>query len=169
MARNTEDQTAVYRVLFVCTANICRSPMAMGLLRSLVSEESELWQIDSAGTWAQEGLPAARNTQHILERMSFPISSHRSRTVTLEMLKSYNLILTMERGHKEALRVEFPGLADRIYMLSEMIGASYDIEDPIGGPLVEFEEMASEVERILEEGLGKIRSLAKEDSIGDDA
>lgn len=152
----------MYSVLFVCTANICRSPMAMGLLRFMVSEQKEDWCIQSAGTWAVDGEPAAVKTQQVLIEKGIDISQHRSHQVSEEMLKSFQLILTMEQGHKEALRIEFPETASRVFLLSEMIDQVFDIRDPIRGPLIGFRETLRDIDYILSTGFEKISTLAKE-------
>ena len=150
-------------VLFICTANICRSPIAMGLLRAKVAGTGENWRIESAGTWAIDGAPAAVNSQLVLAEMGIDISNHRSRMVREKMLGEFNLILTMERGHKEALRIEFPQYRDRIYLLSEMVGGIFDIHDPIGRPLDEFRDTALEINQILDEGFERILELSAPD------
>lgn len=150
----------MYSVLFICTANICRSPLALGIMRNLVNDEVHLWDIDSAGTWTVNGEPAATNTLAVLAERGVDLTDHRSQGVMETMLDQYNLILTMERGHKEALRVEFARNASKIFLLSEMVGRSYDIKDPIGRPIEEFQLTASEMESILTRGLPRIRELA---------
>ena len=91
-------------------------------------------------------------------------SGHRSRRVTGEMMADFDLILTMEAGHKEALLVEFPEIAGRIFMLSEMVGEMRDIADPIGGPLQDYEETAQELDHLLSQGFRRIVSLAEQNS-----
>jgi hypothetical protein len=66
----------------------------------------------------------------------------------------------MAGNHKEALQAEFPDLADRVYLLSEMVGLVQDVEDPIGGPLDEFRIAADEIDRYLTRGFEKICELA---------
>ena len=154
-------------VLFFCTANVCRSPMASAIFGNIVSQRGngENWRIESAGTWAVEGIPAVQNTQLTLASLyKIDIHEHRSRCVSQELLSSFDLILTMEKGHKEALQVEFPGLAGRVYLLSEMVGEDKEIEDPIGGPLIDYRETARELDRILTDGFEKIRQLAESSS-----
>jgi protein-tyrosine phosphatase len=156
-------------ILFVCTANICRSPMAAAIFRKKLEEasrsEPELgrgWRVESAGTWARQGYPAALLSQLVLESMGIDLRDHRSRIVSSELLAAFNLILTMERGHKEALAAEFPELASRIFTVSQMVLATYNIRDPIGGALADYEETASELEKIFTQGFDKIVQLAQD-------
>lgn len=134
--------------------------MAMGLFQKKVGSDPD-WRIESAGTWSIEGQPAASYTVEVLAQRGIDISDHRSRAVTGELLGQFNLILTMEEGHKEALRVEFPKIASRVYLLSEMVGEHYNIADPMGGPIEHFELTAQEFERIFENGFDKISELAE--------
>jgi protein-tyrosine-phosphatase len=121
------------------------------------------WRIESAGTWAPEGEPAAARTRQVLQAYGIDLSDHRSRPVSNALLASFNLILTMERGHKEALRAEFPALASRVYLLTEMVGQFFDIQDPIGGPLVDFEATAQEINMLLSRGFEKISRLSQDE------
>ena len=147
-------------VLFICSANICRSPMAMGLLRSMVEDASDQWKIESAGVWDMGGQQVAANTLLVLQERGIDLSDYSSRTVTGTMLSGFNLVLVMEDNHKEVLKLAFPEYSDRIYMLSEMVGEFFDIVDPIGRSLADFEETVLEMERILTEGFKKISILA---------
>ena len=148
-------------VLLVCTANQCRSPMAMAILRSKVQQLPGDWKIESAGSWAVDGAPANQKTQQVMAELGLDITDHRSRIVTREMLTSFNLILVMEPGHKESLHIEFPEVASRVFLLSEMIGLLYTIMDPVGGEIEEYRATAQEIEHIMTDGLEKITSLAQ--------
>jgi protein arginine phosphatase len=150
----------MHSVLFVCTANICRSPMAMGLLQGIVYDTIVDWRIESAGTWAIEGQPAARFTQQVLLTRGIDLRNHRSRLVSNPMMEQFNLILAMESGHKEALKVEFPFASKKIFTVSQMIDQVFDIIDPIGGPLLDFEATARELTQIIQKGFGKIEMLS---------
>jgi protein-tyrosine-phosphatase len=148
-------------ILFVCTANMVRSPMAMALWRQMLGAAALDWQVESAGTWTVDGQPAAARAIQALKDRGALLSGHRSRPVSAELLRRFDLILVMETGHKEALKVEFPEVAGRVYLLSEMVGSRYDIPDPIGGPLSDYVETANEIERILSKGYGRICQLCQ--------
>lgn len=152
----------MHSVLFVCTANICRSPMAEGLLRARLGDAAPDWRIDSAGTWAMDGEGAAPRAIKVLKTRGIDLSEHRSRIVNPAILSRANLVLVMEKGHKEALQVEFPRYASKIYLLSEMVGEIHEIKDPIGRSTADFEKTAHELEDILERGLGVIAQLSEE-------
>ncbi|OGO25119.1 MAG: hypothetical protein A2W33_06660 [Chloroflexi bacterium RBG_16_52_11] len=147
-------------VLFVCSANICRSPMAMAIFQSQVEQEPEIWLVESAGTWAPEGAPASVRSQMLLAERGLDLSNHRSRRVSREIIGSFDLVLTMEDGHKEALQIEFPDLAERIYLLSEMVGLKYNIADPMVGSDEDFRLTEHAITQILKDGYETIVQLA---------
>lgn len=149
-------------VLFVCTANQCRSPLAQGLFQLELNGQLTGWRIDSAGTWAVEGLPPSPKTLQILQEKGIELSSQRSKPVDRNLLQSFALILTMEGGQKEALQVEFPEQREKIYLLSEMIGAEYDIQDPVGGDWEAYQRTAAEIANILKLGFERIKTLASQ-------
>jgi protein-tyrosine-phosphatase len=157
----------MHSVLFVCAANICRSPMAMGLFSAQVLPEAKDWQIASAGIYAPLGYPAAQNTLAVLKHRGIDLSQHRSAQITREMVEAYNLILTMERGQKEALQMAFPQQANKVYLMTEMVDGYWEIVDPVGGSMVDFEDTAREIEKILTGGYEKICKVAA-DAAGDE-
>ena len=126
----------------------------------MVKDRAEEWVIELAGTWAPEGEPAAQKTQLVLKELGIDVLNHRSRQVTREMLSRFNLILVMERGHKEALQIEFPKIARNVYLLSEMIDEKFEIQDPIGMSTADFFTTREEISQILKKGSEKIIQLA---------
>lgn len=148
-------------ILFICTANICRSPVAEGILRQRFQEDRLVdWKVSSAGTWAQLRRGAASTSIALMAERGIDISGHRAREVSTEALEEADLILCMEAGHAEALRVEFPEAAERIYLLSEMSGGDQGISDPYGGPVVGYVKMIDEVSYLIDAGLPRIIGLA---------
>jgi protein-tyrosine-phosphatase len=149
-------------VLFVCTANQCRSPTAQALFARKLEEEAVEgdWRVGSAGTYAQPGMPPTPNAQSVVGELGLDISDHRSRRVDADLLADFDLVLVMERGHKEALQFEFPEAAARVHLLSEMVGEVYDIEDPVGKSVEEYRAMRVELGDLIGRGFGRIRELA---------
>jgi protein-tyrosine-phosphatase len=150
-------------VLFVCTANQGRSPIAEVIFRRIINEKvsnAQDWRIGSAGTWAQPGKPAASGARIMMADRGMDISHHRSRPVTLKLITSSDLILTMESGQKESMRVEFSSDSNKIFLLSEMAGEEIDVQDPINGTLTDYQEVADCIQYLVEQGFEKICATA---------
>ncbi|NJD60077.1 MAG: low molecular weight protein arginine phosphatase [Anaerolineae bacterium] len=150
-------------ILIVCTANVCRSPMAEAILKKILANQpdADQWHVESAGTWATDGREPAFLSKYVMEKMGMDISEHRSQSITLRMLEKFDLLLTMEEDHKRWLADQYRDYADRTYMLSEMVGQVADISDPINGELSDYAETAALLQRLLTEGLDEITRLAQ--------
>src|SRR6185503_19226411 len=99
-------------ILFVCTANRFRSPLAAAVLRKCLEELdiADSWLISSAGTWATAGQPLMPGVSEAAQRLNLDVSNHRSVRVSGKLLSKYDLIIVMQGGQKEALLSEFPQL-----------------------------------------------------------
>jgi len=155
-----------FSVLFVCTANLCRSPMASALFKDLLakkfpSDAETDWLVESAGVWAVNGEPASLGAQAAMARRGLSLINHRSQQVTYALLEKFNLILVMEANHKEELQDEFSSFARKIFLLSEMNGASYDIKDPINRNILDYVATAAEIDGLIKQGFQKIYQMAK--------
>jgi protein-tyrosine phosphatase len=149
------------KIIAVCTANICRSPVVEAILRDRLVEQGKVgWQVQSAGTWASNGQAPSRYSQEILAERGLDISNHRSQVITREMLEGAALVLCLAEGHAEAMRAEFPDQADKIFLLTEMVGQQYSVSDPYGGPRHAYERMVNDVTQLVEDGLPRIIELA---------
>jgi protein-tyrosine-phosphatase len=150
-------------ILFVCTANRIRSVIAEGLMIGLLAEKGidpDTWDIASAGTWATDGQPAFPEVISVMDERGLDLRSHRSQVINAKLLERYNLVLVMEPSHQEALNVEFPHCAGRIYLISEMAGLDEPVEDPIGGGLDDYETALEQIYDYLQAGFARIVLLA---------
>jgi protein-tyrosine phosphatase len=149
-------------ILVVCTANICRSPVAEAVLRDRLHKQGlSDWTVASAGTWAEPNRSAATFSRQLMAAQGISLDEHRSRMVTEEDLAAAALVLVMESGHAEALRAEFPQHAAKIFLLAEMAGPRYSVTDPYGGPLSAYQDMVKEITGLIEKGLPRIVKLAQ--------
>jgi protein-tyrosine-phosphatase len=145
-------------ILFVCSANQCRSPMAEVLFKATLAERAELeaWRVESAGVWAYAGAPATGNAQVAMRERGLDLSQHLSQPATNELLAQFDLIVVMTREHKQALLDQMPSLDGKIIMLRELGGGSGDFADPVGGSLPVYRNAADEIFSLLVEGYSKI-------------
>ena len=151
-------------ILIVCTGNVCRSPMAAGLLqhRLSVAGLADEYQVRSAGTWASTGARAAVQACQVMTKRGIDITNHRARDISSVDVTEAALILVMTRTHREAIVAEFPDVRTKTYLMSEMIGKSYDIADPYGSSLAHYAYCAEDLSIIIEAGFERILSLANE-------
>lgn len=142
------------RILVVCTANQCRSPMAEGLLRQrlAVAGLGGRVLVSSAGTWARAGAPATDKAVATLAERGIALHGHRSREVDGALLADADLILVMTRGHAEALVAEFPQAGARLLRFAQLAGGSWDIADPVGQGMDAYRATAAELDLLLEAG-----------------
>ncbi len=150
------------RVLFVCSANQLRSPLAEALFKDMVRRRGEAaaWQVGSAGVWALQGSPAALSAMRAASARGLDLSTHVARPVTQGLLEEYPLVLVMEREHVDALREAFPSLGGRVHLLASMAGEAGQVEDPVGLPFDRVRGLVGELERLLDAGWTRIRDLA---------
>ncbi len=142
------------RILLVCTANICRSPMAQALLADKVSRagDGERFQVESAGTWGLDDEPASGLARATMRARGLDLETHRARTVTAELLRQADLVLVMANDHKDALAAEFPFVRRKLHLVSELAGLHYDIGDPYGKTAAAYESCARELAQLIENG-----------------
>ena len=139
----------LYRVLFVCTGNTCRSPMAVGALLEELGPERDRVRVSSAGTAAWEGQPATDPAIETAHRDGIDIRSHRSRRITPAMLSEVDLVLVMERNHLTAVQA-MGSDPHRTHVLSEWPepgDPGQAVSDPFGGSMEAYEECWRRIRR----------------------
>jgi protein-tyrosine-phosphatase len=158
-------------VLFVCTANRFRSPLAAAILTktlderhdpeiSRIIEKGGTWNVGSAGTWATPGQPAIADVLEAAKTFDIDLSSHLSERVNRNLLSEFDLILVMQASQREALLHEFPHLEENIYLLSHVTErGSYDIPDATGSS-EEVLEVGIELNELIRRGFRYICVLA---------
>jgi protein-tyrosine phosphatase len=154
--RRTLNRLAGEMYLFVCTGNTCRSPMAEGIFRKLLSEklkcsEDDLvdrgFMVASAGVAAAPGSPASPEAVELLIDRGVDLRGHESQPATPQLLSQADQIFTMTRSHRDFLVREFPDLASRVRLLAH---DGSDIIDPIGSGMEEYRRCAAQIEAELQ-------------------
>lgn len=142
-------------IIFVCSGNTCRSPMAEQIAKLILSrrlgvpptELNELgWNIISAGMHATSGSPATSEARSVIEEMGGFLLTHRSRAVTADLLLRADLVLTMTEALKQEILDTLPSLAGKVSRLDP----ESDVIDPIGGPIDVYRQTAQRIQHLVE-------------------
>ncbi|MDP2310529.1 MAG: low molecular weight phosphatase family protein [Pseudomonadota bacterium] len=138
-----------HHLLFVCTANIARSPMADGLARRYAEERGWRVEVQSAGTHAIPGEPAAPNSVKAVRELGFDLSAHRSQPMTQALVDWADRILVMEMRHAQDVRERFPSADEKVQLLGTFSGL-VEISDPYGSWIFTYRRRRDEIRACVE-------------------
>ena len=162
------------RILFVCTGNTCRSPMAEGILKKMLKDIGVgNIEVTSAGTHGLPNAPASLFAIQVAGQRGVDLSKHRSRRLTPEMIEQADLVLAMSPEHLEHINRIEGAAGHKAYLLRVFHqadpasnkapqGGVLSIEDPIGGSPEDYQRSFREIEEEIKRIFPKILKLAEE-------
>jgi len=153
-------------IVAVCTANICRSPMAAALLQhALAAQPAPLrsLKVISAGVAARRGTPVSENSVLALKKVGIDVSGHRAQPLTQELLDEAFAVLCMTESHRAMIQVQAEPVPRNLFLFREFLTGNVDqeIADPYGGPLKIYEASRDEMVEAIPALVAHLKILAR--------
>ncbi|MBO5197229.1 MAG: low molecular weight protein arginine phosphatase [Lachnospiraceae bacterium] len=139
------------KILFLCTGNTCRSPMAETILRNLMPEQ----EVMSRGLVVLFPEPVNPKAENVLSNHNLHLNNHVTRGLRAMDLEEGTLVLTMTEAQRERVRKDF-GMSEHLYTLKEFVGEYGDVTDPYGGTLMDYEDCYVELTRLIKKLVYKL-------------
>ena len=141
------------RILFVCTGNTCRSPMAEAILKAKNLPDVE---VKSAGIYAVNGSDASPHARQILTQNHIP-HDHKSALLSEKEVNWATVILTMTASHKQAILMNYPETRGKIFTLKEYAGETEDLDvmDPFGGDVETYRHTYAQLVKLIDQAINQ--------------
>ena len=155
------DAVSTVKFLFVCTGNICRSPMAEGICRKYLAEklhckvdhlEKMGYKVSSAGVMDAPGIPASPEAVNACAAKGIDLTSHRSQTLSQSLIEETDFIFALSQMHCQHIMAFSSSAAEKCLLLA----ANKDISDPIGQSQQVYNDCAETIEKAVKERIGEL-------------
>lgn len=146
------------KILFICTGNTCRSPLAQYLFNAKIDKTELAGQFYalSAGIYATDA-PASKGAQAVMRKRKADLQHHRARRVVEEDIKHAKLVLCMSQSHTDILQSLYPAYRAKIHNFGAYIGNKKDVVDPYGAEQVVYEKTARQIEEYIDKLIEKLK------------
>lgn len=147
-------------IVFVCTGNICRSPIAEYLLRDRFGDDMT-WTVSSAGVMAGLGSPASSLGVHVMDEVGIDMKKHRSMPLTDELIDLVSVIVVMTDAHAQQVREQFPAAKEKVFLMTSFDEESgpRDVADPIGTTIDIYRSVRDQCGRAMPGLMAFLREL----------